>query len=536
MMKQSALRVSTPESISARITNKWIVLSLVCMAEFMVVLDATVVTVALPSIQRGLRFSAADLQWIVNAYALTFGGFLLLGGRLGDLIGRRRVFLVGLALFTAASIFNGLASSPAMLIIGRGAQGLGGALITPTALAIIVGSFPRGAKRTRALGIWSGIVASGGAVGLLVGGALTQAINWRWAFFINGPVGVIVWLLAARLIAESKSLTARSVDLLGASTATAGLIAITYALVTAAQPGSHGSTSGWTATSVIVWGGIGTLLLAVFVVIESRSRHPLVPLSIFRVRPVSSANLAMFLIAGGTSVMFYYLTLYMQQALRYEPFRAGLAFLPVPIAIAAGAGLASMVIKRTDARVVACFGLVLAAFGLLWLTQTSLQSGYAGSLLGPMIVMSVGVALAWVPLTLIAMSHIGAGDAGLASGLLQTSQRVGGTLGLALLVTLSTSQTTTYLRDHPLDPSGALVSGFHAGYLGGAAFIIAAAIVVALFIRRPDVAELGGLSTEAMVGISDDQWSEASRPTNRGLPLSTAAGAAPIVGTDKPVA
>jgi EmrB/QacA subfamily drug resistance transporter len=481
------------------------------MAEFMVVLDATVVTVALPSIQRGLHFSTADLQWTLNAYALTFAGFLLLGGRLGDLLGRQRVFLVGLALFTAASTFDGVASSPAMLIVGRGAQGLGGALITPTALAIVLGTFPKGPDRNRALAVWSGIVASGGAVGLLIGGALTQAISWRWAFFINGPVGVVVLLLAVRLIADSKSTKVRGVDLLGASTVTAGLIAITYALVTEAQVDGRGAVTGWTAAPVLAWGGVGIILVAAFLVIENRAQSPLVPLSIFRVRPVSSANLAMLLIAGGTSVIFFFLTLYMQQVLRYSPFQTGLAFLPFPVAIGAGAGIASTLVKRVDARALACSGLLVGALGLLWLTQTSLQTGYATSLFGPMVVTSVGVALAWIPLTLIATGHVGAGDIGLASGLLQTSQRVGGTLGLALLVTLSTSQTTAYLRDHPLNASGALVSGFHAGYLGGAAFLAAAAIVVALFIRRSDVADLGGLSAEAMVGVGHDE-PEQARP------------------------
>jgi predicted MFS family arabinose efflux permease len=306
---------------------------------------------------------------------------------------------------------------------------------------------------------------------------------------------------------------------------TAGLIAITYALVTAAQPEGHSGVTGWTATPVIVWGGTGILLLAVFVVIESRSRFPLVPLSIFRVRPVSSANLAMFLIAGGTSVIFFFLTLYMQQVLRYSPFQTGLAFLPFPIAIGAGAGIASTVVKRVDARVVACSGLLVAALGLLWLTQTSPQTGYLASLVGPMIVTSVGVALAWVPLTLIATGHVGAGDLGLASGLLQTSQRVGGTLGLALLVTLSTSWTAAYLGDHPLDGSGALMSGFHAGYLGGAAFLAAAAIVVALFIRRADVADLGGLSTEAMVGVDEEPEEARLSPPADAIPVAVAGAA-----------
>jgi hypothetical protein len=285
---------------------------------------------------------------------------------------------------------------------------------------------------------------------------------------------------------------------------TAGLSALTYALVAAAQTDGRGTVTGWTAAPVLESGIVGILLLAAFLVIENRVPSPLVPLSILRVRPVSGANLAMVLIAGGTTVNFFFLTLYMQHALRDSPFQTGLAFLPIPIAIGAGAGIASTVVKRIDARVVASSGLLLAAFGPLWLTQTSQQTGYAASLLGPMLFTSVGVALAWVPLTLIATGHVGAGDIGLTSGLLQTSQRVGGTLGLALLVTLSTSQTSAYLRDHPLNEPGALVSGFHAGYLGGAAFLGAAALVVALFIRRSDVADLGGLSTEAMVGVDAD--------------------------------
>jgi predicted MFS family arabinose efflux permease len=253
-----------------------------------------------------------------------------------------------------------------------------------------------------------------------------------------------------------------------------------------------------------VWGGVGILLLIAFVLIEATSRSPLVPLSVFSIRSVASANLAMFLVASGSTAMLYFITLYLQLIVKYSPFQAGLGFLPFTLAVGLGAGASSQLVKRVDARIVASLGLVLGAGGLLWLTQTSVTSTYWATLLGPMVVMSVGVALAFVPLTLIATSHAGAGDAGLASGLLQTAQRVGGSLGLAVLVTRSTSQTSAYLRDHPLNESGALVSGFHAGYLGGAAFLAAAALVVVLFIRRADVADLGGLSTEAMVGVSDN--------------------------------
>jgi EmrB/QacA subfamily drug resistance transporter len=495
--------LADPDVPTERGTNKWIVLALVCMAEFMVVLDATVVNVALPSIEHGLHFSMGDLQWIVNVYTLTFGGFLLLGGRAGDVFGRRQVFLLGLAIFTLASIFNGFATSSGMLIVGRAIQGLGGALTTPAALAIIVGAFEEGADRSRALGVWAGITATGGAIGLLVGGALTQAISWRWAFFINGPIGVTVWLLAARLVANFKSQKARGVDVLGAATVTAGLMALVYALALVSQQGSGGQPNGWTAPPVLLWGGIGIVLLAAFVLIESRSQAPIVPLSTFRIRSVSAANLAMLLISGAGFAMLYFLTLFMQQVMGFTPFQAGLAFLPLAVSILIGAGLASQLVRWIDPRILACVGLVLAAVGFLALTRIEVGGGYADTILLPLVVNSVGISLAFVPLTLIATTNVDAGDAGLASGLLNTSQRIGGSLGLAVLATLATAQASSSASGHPLDPA-ALVTGFHAAFVGGAVLVLMAAVLVAVFIRQQDVAtmrERGQPGLEATLGV-----------------------------------
>ena len=510
MVSPSRSTLAEPVAPAQRGTNKWIVLTLVCMAEFMVVLDATVVNVALPSIERGLHFSMGDLQWIVNVYTLTFGGFLLLWGRAGDVVGRRQVFLLGLAIFTLASIFNGFATSSGMLIVGRAIQGLGGALTTPAALAIIVGAFAEGADRSRALGVWAGITAIGGAIGLLVGGALTQAISWRWAFFINGPIGVIVWLLAARLVATFKSQKAHGVDVLGAFTVTAGLMALVYALALVSQPGSGGQPNGWTAPPVLIWGGLVIVLLAAFVLIESRSQAPIVPLSTFRIRSIAGANLAMLLISGGAFAMLYFLTLDLQQVMGFTPFKAGLAFLPLAVSILLGAGLASQLVRWIDPRILACVGLVLAAVGFLALTRTDVDSGYADTILLPLVLHSVGISLALVPLTLIATTNVDAGDAGRASGLLNTSQRVGGSLGLAVLATLATARASSDARGHPrlgtgwpVDPA-ALVSGFHTAYVGGAVLVLMAAMIVAVFIRGQEVAtmrERGQPGLEATLGV-----------------------------------
>src|SRR5262245_15080903 len=322
--------------------NPWLVLCLVCMAQFMVILDATIVNVALPSIQKDLELSESSLQWIVNAYALTFGGFLLLGGRAGDLAGRKKVFLIGLVVFTVASLLNGLAWSSGVLILFRGVQGLGAALIAPAALSIITATFSEGAERTQAMGVWAAIAVGGGAVGLVLGGILVEALSWPWIFFVNVPVGIAVFAAAFKYVPESRDEHAhKSFDLAGAATVTAGLIALVYGIVKAQE-------KGWTSLHT---GGFFTLaaaLLIAFVVIESRSAEPLVRLSIFRVPTVRAANVVMFLVASGLFAMFFFNTLYLQRVLGYSALEAGLAFLPFSAGIINGDGVLQQLVPAID--------------------------------------------------------------------------------------------------------------------------------------------------------------------------------------------
>ncbi len=478
-----------------RTFNPWVVLTLVCMAQFMVILDATVVNVALPSIKRGLSFSDTDLQWIVNGYTLTFGGFLLLGGRAGDLFGRQRIFLVGLVIFSVASLVNGLAQSPTMLIVGRAVQGFGGALISPAALSIITTTFEEGERRNRALGVWSAIAASGAAFGLLIGGALTQAISWRWVFFINVPIAAITIALSWRLVPDTRVHGDRGVDVAGAVLVTGGLMSIVYALAKAANP-----QEGWTSGTVLAFGAVGIVLLALFVAREARYRAPLVRLSIFRIRSLSTANTAMLLVAGGMFAMFYFAGLYVQIVLGYSPFTAGLAFLPVCIGIGAGAGVASAAVRRIDVRAVAVVGMLIAATGFFLLQRISLTSGYTDVLLPALVFMSVGMGLTFVPLTLVATTTVSADDAGLASGLLNTSQQVGGSLGLAILATLAVSQTNSFVKNLGHAPAtrdtyAALIQGYRVAFLAGAILLIVGALVVTAFLRRSDVAGIAAAGT-----------------------------------------
>ncbi len=332
--------------------NPWLVLCLVCMAQFMVILDATIVNVALPSIQRDLAMSDSDLQWIVNAYTLVFGGFLLLGGRAGDLAGRKKIFLVGLIVFTVASLLNGLAPTSEVLIVFRGLQGLGAALIAPAALSIITATFAEGAERTKAMGVWAAIAVGGGAVGLVLGGILVEALSWPWIFFVNVPVGIAVFIAALRYVPESKDEHAhKSFDLAGAATVTAGLITLVYGIVKAQE-------KGWTSLHTGGFFALAVILLGAFLVIESRSAEPLVRLSIFRVRTVRAANVVMFLVASGLFAMFYFNTLYLQRVLGYTPLEAGLAFLPFTAGIIIGAGLSQQLVPKLGAREVPLIGMV----------------------------------------------------------------------------------------------------------------------------------------------------------------------------------
>ena len=470
--------------------NPWLVLVLVCMAQFMVILDATIVNVALPSIQADLNMSEADLQWIVNAYTLTFGGFLLLGGRAGDLAGRKKVFLIGLVVFTVASLLNGLAPSSEVLILFRGLQGLGAALIAPAALSIITATFAEGAERTKAMGVWAAIAVGGGAVGLVLGGILVEALSWPWIFFVNIPVGIAVFVAALKNVPESRDEHAhKSFDVAGAITVTSGLIALVYGIVKAQD-------NGWTSLRTGGFFMLAAVLLVAFVVIESRSAEPLVRLSIFRVRTVRAANIVMFLVASGLFSMFFFNTLYLQRVLDYSALEAGIAFLPFTAGIIIGAGISQKLVPAIGAREVPLIGMAMAVVGLLFFVRLQPDASYLSDFLLPMIITSIGMGLTFVPVTLIATSGIPTDDAGLASGLYNTSQQVGGALGLAILSTFAVSKTNATLTDlgrapQPADEAQALVNGFHVAYVGSAILVASAAVLLAVLLRRSDVVAVG---------------------------------------------
>jgi EmrB/QacA subfamily drug resistance transporter len=468
--------------------NKWLILALVAVAQFMVVLDATIVNVALPSIQNGLHFSQSSLQWVINGYTLLFGGFLLLGGRAADLFGRKRLFLIGIAVFSAASLLNGLATSAGILVAGRALQGLGAALVSPAALSIITTTFAEGSERTKALGVWSAISAGGGAFGLLAGGALTQALSWPWIFFVNVPIGVAALVFAARYLPESRSATRQRVDFAGAVSVTAGLVVLVYAIVKA---------EAWGFGSVRTLGlaAVAAALLAGFVAIERRSRSPLVRLDIFRIRSLRSANAVMLLVVSGMFAMFFFVSIFVQEVLGYSPLKTGVAFLPMTGGIIVGAAVAQMLISRIGVRTVALVGMSLASVGLLMLGGLPVAASYATNLLPSLVIISVGLGLTFAPITLMATTNVGASDAGLASGLLNTSQQVGGALGLAVLSTLAASHTSSILAGlghapSPSDRTSALVDGFHTAFLTGGGLMAAGVVLLATMLRNRDVARI----------------------------------------------
>jgi len=464
-------------------TNRWLVLVIVCLAQFMVVLDATVVNIALPSIQHGLNFSDANLQWVVNAYTLVFGGFLLLGGRAADLLGRKRLFLAGVVLFTLASLLNGLAQSSSMLIAGRALQGLGGALVSPAALSILMTSFPGTQERTKALGVWSAIVAGGAAAGLLLGGVLTDLLSWEWVFFVNVPVGVLAVAAALRFVSESRDEKAhRAFDLAGAVTVTGGLIVLVYAIVKA-------QVFGWGSPRTLAMLAAAGLLLVAFVAIERRSAAPLIRLDIFRTRTLTAANVALMFVASGMFSMFFFASLYVQELLGYSPLKAGLAFLPVTSGIMIGAGVAQVAIRRFGPRQVPVVGLLLATFGMVWLTALPVHGSYVSDLLVGLFPMSLGMGLTFVPVTLLATVGVPAEDSGLASGLLNTSQQVGGALGLAILSTLAANHTTSLLASGTARPL-ALLDGWHVAFTGGAVVLALAALSLVVLLRRRHLAHV----------------------------------------------
>jgi EmrB/QacA subfamily drug resistance transporter len=463
--------------MSRHSTNPWVVLVIICLAQFMVVLDATIVNVALPHIQTSLGFTETSLQWVINAYTLVFAGFLLLGGRAGDLLGRKRLFLVGLVVFTVASLLDGIASTSGELIGFRALQGLGAALISPAALSIISTTFEEGKERARALGVWAAIAIGGSAVGLVLGGALTQSFSWRWIFFVNVPVGILTFLAALRLVPESKDEHAhQGYDVAGAVTVTGGLMALVYGLVRSA---SH----GWGSTQTILSFVVAVALLAAFVVIEQRSAEPLVRLSIFRVRSLLTANLSMFLAFSGMFAMFFFNTLYIQQVLGFGPLKAGIAFLPFTGGVMLAAGLASSFAPRIGVRPVAAAGMILTIVGMVLFARMPVDGSYAVDVLPGMILGSLGMGAIFMPLTLVATTGLEDEDQGLASGLFNTSQQVGGALGLAILTTIAAGQT---------NGSSAVeqVHGFHYAFAGAGVLVALSLVVMLALLRKRHVARI----------------------------------------------
>ena len=470
-------------------SSRWAVLVVVCLAQFMVVLDATIVNVALPSIQRGLHFSNANLQWVINSYTLMFGGFLLLGGRAADFFGRRRLFLAGVAVFSIASLINGLAQSSEMLIIGRGLQGLGGAMVSPAALSIITTTFAEGPDRTKALGVWSAIAAGGAAIGLLMGGVLTDALSWEWCFIVNVPVGIAAIVATFRIVPESLAEhKPDTVDIAGAVSVTSGLVILVYAIVKAQQ-------WGFGSARTLGLGAVAVALLATFVLIERRSKAPLVRLGIFRLRSLSGANLVMTLVAAGMFSMFFFVTLYVQDVLGYSPLKAGLAFLPVTAGIMVGAGLAQQGIRTLGARLQTVVGISTATVGMFLLTAMPAHGGYLSDILPGLLFVAFGMGMTFVPITLMATTGVHGDDQGLASGLLNTAQQVGGALGLAVLSTVSFNHASSQLSSlghapSAADRTAALVGGYTTAFTVGAFLMGIGALLILAIVRRRDVATI----------------------------------------------
>ncbi len=459
--------------------RRWIALILLCVAQFVVVLDASIVNVALPSIGTGLHFSEANLPWVVNAYVITFGGFLLLGGRAADLLGRRRVFMAGLLVVAVASLLAGFATNQGQLIAARAAQGLGAAIISPAALSIVTTLFRDGAERNKALGAWGAVAGSAGAAGVLLGGILTSGLGWEWVLWVNVPVSLIALALTPGLIPESRSESAtRHFDAAGAVTVTAGLSVLAYALLDA-------SSAGWASTKIVGLLGLSVALIAAFVAIELRSAAPLVPFRIFRLRTLTGANVVGILLGASLFSMFFFISLYMQQVLGYSPIHAGLSYLPLALTIIVAAGLGGQLVTRFGFKPILAAGMAFVALGLVWFSQVSVGGGFVTDILGPSLLAAIGLGFGFVTSTIAAVSGVQEREQGLASGLINTSQQIGGALGLAVLSTIATTQT-----DHVMASGGslpnALTDGFQSAFLGGAVIAALGFVATLILIRTRD--------------------------------------------------
>jgi EmrB/QacA subfamily drug resistance transporter len=507
-----ARQARTPDSTTGGPPRRLgLALFVIATAQLMVILDAAIVNVALPHIQDALGFSGSGLEWVVTAYAVTFGGLLLLGGRSGDLLGRRRIFIAGLALFSAASLFGGFATTQAWLLIARAVQGIGGAMVAPTALALITTTFPEGPRRNRAMGVYSAMSGGGAAIGLVAGGLLTTYLSWRWVLFVNVPIGIVVALMARYVLPESSRQRGRF-DLPGAITGTAGVALLVYGLSNASTDAS--GVSHWGDTKVLVSLVASVILLVAFGIIEARSRHALIPLRILANRSRTGAYVIMLFLATAMFGFFFFLTIFAQEVLGYSALKAGLAFLPFAVVIVVMSGIVSQLVSRVGARPLMLVGTAVAAVGMYWFSHISVNTTYVNGLLGPMLVTSAGFGMLFVPLALVALSRVRGEDSGVASSLLNTGQQVGGAIGLAALGTVTWTVVANNLKHQAavaaeaaaraghavtsVKPSGAvqqamlhqaLAVGISRGFLvaSGIAALALVVVIATIRVRRSDL-------------------------------------------------
>jgi EmrB/QacA subfamily drug resistance transporter len=468
--------------------NLTLALVVIAAAQLMVVLDATIVNIALPSIQRALRFSSTGLEWVVNAYSLTFGGLLLLGGRAGDLFGRRRMFFIGIVVFTLGSLAGGLATGATWLIIARAAQGIGAAIIAPTALSLITDTFSEGPARNRALGVYGAVAGAGGAAGLLLGGVLTNYFSWRWVLFVNVPIGIMLAIVAPRVLATSDR-QAGHLDLPGAVSVTAGMVFLVYGL-------NHAATYGWTDSLTLAALGLAFALLLTFVALELRSRHPLMPFSIFAHRNRDGAYALSLAIGVAMFGTFFFLTQFVQNILGFSPLEAGVAFLPMTFTIVVTAQVVARLVGRLGPRPFVTAGPVFAAGGLFWLAQIDVHTSYLPGLVGPMLLLAVGLGLTFVPLTLMAVSGAGPSESGLASALLNVGQQIGGSIGIALLGTIAATTTKTQLASGHVAANQATAAGYAAGFTLASGIALLAFVMAVVVIRGRQPSRVARAVTE----------------------------------------
>jgi EmrB/QacA subfamily drug resistance transporter len=474
--------------------QRWIALIVLCAGFLMIILDQTIVNVALPSIQTDLHFSQSGLAWVVNAYLIAFGGLLLLVGRLGDLIGRRRIFMVGLAVFTTASLVCGLADSQTVLVAARFVQGIGGAMTSAVILGMIVTMFPKASEQTRAIGVYSFVASAGGAVGLLAGGVLTQALNWHWIFFVNLPIGAVTAVYARRILPNEKGLgLEHGADIPGAGLLVSSLMLAVYTIVEA-------SRYSWGSVHTLGLGVVALALLGGFVWRQASAKNPLISLRVFRSRTVTGANLIQILMVAGMFGMFFLGALYMQRVLRYDAIEVGLAFLPVALGIAVmSLGFSARLINRFGGRSTLLPGLALLAAGLVLFSGAPLHAHYVTDLLPSMVLLGIGAGLAFPSLMTLAMSTATPEDSGLVSGLVNTTQQVGGALGLAVLATLSAAQASS-ARAQGRSVADSLTSGYHAAFAIGGGLVVAAIVVAAVLLRPEARATADSDALEAEYG------------------------------------